>query len=81
MADTPAFRQEPATHKGRLRPPSEGIRAWTVYWMEFADWFIDARKRWHEGDPQSKAHRWRRVLGSGATVVAAAAIIERLAGG
>jgi hypothetical protein len=46
--------------------------------MEFGDWLIDARKRWHEGDPASTISRWRVLLGSGTVLLAAAAIVERL---
>jgi hypothetical protein len=62
-------------HEGVLHGPSPGLRAW-------ADWLIDVRKRWHEGDPPRRAANWRLVLSSGpALLVAAMFIIERMLGG
>jgi len=36
--------------RGVLRGPSPGWRAWTAYWIDVANWLIDARRRWHEAD-------------------------------
>jgi hypothetical protein len=44
-------------HHGRLRGPSEGIRAWTDYWIGIADWAIDARRRWRDINPPQAARR------------------------
>jgi hypothetical protein len=59
------------SREGILRGPSAGLRVW-------ADWLIDVRKRWHEGDPPRA--RWR-LFGSGAALLALATIIEKVVGG
>jgi hypothetical protein len=59
---------------GFLHGPPDGLRAWT-------DWIIDARKRWHEGDPpRAPISRWQLALGSGGAL-ALAALIQHLIGG
>jgi len=60
-------------YQGILHGPSAGLRAW-------ADWIIDVRRRWHEGDPPRRP-RWRLVLGSSSALLAVAAIIERMISG
>ena len=57
---------------GGLRGPSPSLRAW-------ADWIIDVHKRWHEGDPPRSG--WHLLFGSGAWLLALAAIIEKVLGG
>jgi hypothetical protein len=44
-----------------LRGPSPGVQAWTAWGMALGDWLIDARKRWHEGDPPPKPGKMRAV--------------------
>jgi hypothetical protein len=46
----------------------------------WANWIIDVRKRWHEGDPPRRAH-WRLVLGCGTALLTVAAINEKAMGG
>jgi hypothetical protein len=66
--------RERGPHEGVLRGPSAGLRAW-------ADWIIDVRKRWHEGDPPRGVAGTRLLLGAGAALLAAAALIEKAVGG
>jgi hypothetical protein len=80
-SNTPIYRDESAPHQGLLRGPSKGVRAWAAFFEERADWFVDARKRWHDGDPPPRAGRWRLVLGSGTVLIGAVAIVERVLGG
>jgi hypothetical protein len=51
------------------RGPSDRTKAWIEFIETHADWFIGARKRWHEGDPPPRAYRLRMV-GSGASLLA-----------
>lgn len=57
--------------------PSDRTKAWVKFIEEHADWFIGARKRWHEGDPPARAHRLH-VFGSGLGVLALVLAVERL---
>jgi len=61
--------------------PSKRTRAWVNFIEECADWLIDARKRWHDGDPPRKALGGRLLIGVGTSLLALAAIIEKLLGG
>jgi hypothetical protein len=47
---------------------------------ELCDWLIEARRRWHEGDPP-QASRVRLLSAWAMAAVAAAAVLERLLGG
>jgi hypothetical protein len=80
-SNTPIYRDESAPHQGLLRGPSKGVRAWATFFEERADWLVDARKRWHESDPPRRTGRWRLVFGCGTSLVAVAAIVERVLGG
>jgi hypothetical protein len=63
----------------RERPPgpSERTRAWIDFIGQHAEWLIAARRRWHEGDPATHAHRFG-LIGSGAGLLALALAVERL---
>jgi hypothetical protein len=65
------------TPRDHRRGPSDQTRAWVEFIEQHADWFIGARKRWREGDPPARSHRFR-VFGSGAGVLALVLAIERL---
>jgi hypothetical protein len=60
--------------KGILRGPSVGLQTW-------ADWLIEFRRRWRDGDPPQRAHRGHMVLGFGGWLLALVAIIEKALGG
>ena len=61
-----------------VKGPSDGVRAWTAYWMSVGDWIVGAHKRWHEGDPPVKSRHWPRVLGLGAAGAGALMLAERV---
>jgi hypothetical protein len=64
----------------RDRPPgpSDRTKVWVEFIEEHADWFIGARKRWHEGDPTARAHRLG-LIGSGAGILTVVVLaVERL---
>jgi hypothetical protein len=72
--DTSGRRASRMPRFGLLHGPPDGLRVWV-------DWIIDARKRWHEGDPpRAPISRWQLALGSGGAL-ALAALIQRLIGG
>ncbi len=73
MAMSASCPQRGSGSHGLLRGLSSGLRAW-------ADWSIDVRRRWHEGDPPPSSARWR-LFGSGTALLALAAIIEKVMGG
>jgi hypothetical protein len=64
--------------RDRPRGPSDRTKAWAEFIESHADWFIGARKRWHEGDPPIRTHRLR-MFGSSAGLLAAALTIVHLA--
>jgi hypothetical protein len=69
-------------HKGTgMRGPSRAVRAWALFLEERADWFIDARKRWHDGDPLGTGFWWRLILGFATALLAAWTLVERVLGG
>jgi len=53
--------------------PSASVRAW-------ADWVIDVRRPWHQGDPPPKPG-WRLLAGAGGWLLALAAIVEKIVAG
>ena len=63
--------------RDRPRGPSDRTKAWAEFIETHADWFIGARKRWHEGDPPPNASRLR-LIGSGAGLLAAVVAVVHL---
>ena len=66
--------------RNRSLGPSGRTKAWVEFIEMHADWFIDARKRWHEGDPQPRAYslhaRIGTVVGLVASVLAVAHFVS-----
>ena len=48
---------------------------------ELCDWLIEARRRWHEGDPPAAARRARLLAGWAVGAAAFVALLERALGG
>jgi hypothetical protein len=48
-------------HKSRVHPPSEGIIAWTLYFMAVGDWVIDAKRRSHLSNGRRRSSLWRYI--------------------
>jgi hypothetical protein len=60
-------------HRGRLRGPSDGLRAW-------ADWILDLRARWHEVDHPPKPG-WRLAVSLSGWLFVLVGIVEKITGG
>jgi hypothetical protein len=64
-----------------LHGPSDGLKAWTKWLEEQGDWCIDARKRWHEGDPPpAPTPKKRHAIRTGIAIVSAIVVGLHFAG-